>query len=240
MIVFLAGEASLRSPWCHTELAVGVARGKHIVQVSQQKTDVHRVLADRQAMTPEPDLDRLVEALIANLSAVGFAPGDEFSWDVDQSPYPGLDRLDRDHAAVLFGRDTEVGACLQRLASPRPLPLLVSGPSGSGKSSMVQAGVLPRLERQQGTRVLQVVYPGDSPLQRVALAFAADQGEADAAKLIADPKGLAFAVDRAVAGGASRVVLFIDQAEDLIARADRAQVTDLMGASKRWTRIASP
>ncbi len=228
VIVFLASEASLRSPWCHTELAVGVARGKHIVQVSQQKTDVHRVLADRQAMAPEPDIDGLVEALIANLSAVGFGPGDEFSWDVDRSPYPGLGRLDQDHAAVLFGRDAEVGACLQRLAIPRPLPLLVSGPSGSGKSSMVRAGVLPRLARQEGTRVLRVVEPGDSPLQRVALAFATDQGEADAAALIADPKGFSFAVDKAVAGGASRVVLFLDQAEDLIARADRAQVTDLM------------
>ena len=228
VIVFLASEASLASPWCHTELAVGVARGKHIVQVSQQKVPVHRVLADRQAMAPEPDLDRLVDALIANLSAVGFGPGDEFSWDVDRSPYPGLGRLDRDHAAVLFGRDAEVGACLQRLSGPRPLPLLVSGPSGSGKSSMVRAGVLPRLERQQGTRVLPVVEPGDSPLQRVALAFAMDQGEADAAKMIADPKGLAFAVDRAVAGGATRVVLFLDQAEDLIARADRAQMSDLM------------
>ena len=228
VVVFLASEASLASPWCHTELAVGVARGKHIVQVAQQKVPVHRVLADRQAMAPEPDLDRLVDALIANLSAVGFGPGDEFSWDVDRSPYPGLGRLDRDHAAVLFGRDAEVGACLQRLSGPRPLPLLVSGPSGSGKSSMVRAGVLPRLERQQGTRVLPVVEPGDSPLQRVALAFAMDQGEADAAKMIADPKGLAFAVDRAVAGGATRVVLFLDQAEDLIARADKAQMSDLM------------
>ena len=228
VVVFLASEASLASPWCHTELAVGVARGKHIVQISQQKVPVHRVLADRQAMAPEPDLDRLVGALIANLSAVGFGPGDEFSWDVDRSPYPGLARLDRDHAAVLFGRDAEVGACLQRLSGPRPLPLLVSGPSGSGKSSMVRAGVLPRLERQQGTRVLPVVEPGDSPLQRVGLAFASDQAEADVAKLIADPKALAFAVDRAVAGGATRVVLFLDQAEELIARADRAQVRDLM------------
>jgi conflict system STAND superfamily ATPase/TIR domain-containing protein/WD40 domain-containing protein len=228
VIVFIATEASLASPWCHTELAVGVARGKHIVQVSQEKVPVHRVLADRQAMAPEPDLDRLVDALIDNLSAVGFGPADQFSWDADRSPYPGLGRLERDHAAVLFGRDAEVGACIQRMNGPRPLPLLVSGPSGSGKSSMVRAGVLPRLERVEGTRILPDVEPGDSPLQRVGLAFATNQGEADAASLIADPKGLAFAVDRAVAAGATRVVLFIDQAEDLLTRADKAQVTDLM------------
>ena len=228
VIVFLASEASLASPWCHTELAVGVARGKHIVQVSQHKVPVHRVLADRQAMPPEPDIESLVDALIANLSAVGFGPGDEFSWDVDRSPYPGLGRLDRDHAAVLFGRDAEIGACLQRLAGPRPLPLLVSGPSGSGKSSMVRAGVLPRLERQQGTRSCRSSSPATARCSASRWRSRRTRARLTTARLIADPKGLAFAVDRAVAGGASRVVLFLDQAEDLIARADRAQVSDLM------------
>jgi hypothetical protein len=231
IVVFLASAASLASPWCHTELAVGVARGKHMVQVSLHKEPVHPVLADRQALPPEPDLDQLVDALVAALSQVGFGPGDTFTWDPHRSPYPGLGRLDADHAAVLFGRDAEIGACIGRLSGPRPLPLLVSGPSGSGKSSLIRAGVLPRIARVQGTRVLPVVEPGNSPLQRVALAFAAggDGGDRpDTAALIADRNGFAFAVDRLVASGTGRVVLFLDQAEDLTTRADAAQVEDLV------------
>ena len=50
----------------------------------------------------------------------------------------------------------------------------------------------------------------------------------DTAALIADRNGFAFAVDRLVASGTGRVVLFLDQAEDLTTRADAAQVEDLV------------
>ena len=204
VIVFLASEASLASPWCHTELAVGVARGKHIVQVSQQKVPVHRVLADRQAMTPEPDFDRLVEALIANLSAVGFGPGDEFSWDIDRSPYPGLGRLDRDHAAVLFGRDAEVGACLQRLAGSTTAAAPRVRPVGEWQ---VVDGARRRPARDSSARMERASCRSSSPATARCSALRSHSRRTRAkrtpATLIADPKGLAFAVDRAVAGGAS-------------------------------------
>jgi len=227
IVVFLASTASLKSPWCHTELAVAVARGKHVVQVAQTKVPTHPLLTDRQTIPPEADLERLIDKLVAALSRVGFPPGDPFTWDPNRSPYPGLRRLDTDHAAVFFGRDPERALCLERLAGPRPAPLLVSGPSGSGKSSLIRAGVLPRLALQEGTLVLPVVEPGNSPLERVALAFAnADKEHARPA--IDDPGSFGSAVDRLLAGGATRVVLFLDQAEDLVTRAPKAEVSDLV------------
>ncbi|GAA5028059.1 hypothetical protein GCM10025738_05810 [Microbacterium fluvii] len=73
-----------------------------------------------------------------------------------QCPYPGLAAFGLDDAEVFFGRETDVEALVDRL---RPGALVaVVGPSGSGKSSLVLAGVLPRLVA--GGRVARIVRPG--------------------------------------------------------------------------------
>ncbi len=241
IVVFLGSDASLASPWCHTELAVAVSQRKFIAQVSLTDVPTHRLLGDRQRIPPDSDLEVLVDRLVVALTRAGLAPGDPFTWDPDRSPYPGLLRLDEDHAAVLFGRDQEVATCVQRLSGPGRPPLLVTGPSGSGKSSLVRAGVIPRIRLQAGTVVLPVVEPGNAPVQRVALALSeaiaaapasGTDGLATADRLTTEPKGFAFAVDRLLARGGGRVVLFLDQAEDLVERAAPSDVAGLLDRLK--------
>ena len=65
-------------------------------------------------------------------------------------PYRGLATYGVDDADEFFGRDADVAAALSRLARSRFLA--VSGASGSGKSSLVRAGVVPALQRR-GDRV---------------------------------------------------------------------------------------
>lgn len=69
------------------------------------------------------------------------------------SPFRGLAPFDMDHASVFFGRSRDVERARARLlaniAKDRPF-LLVTGPSGSGKSSLIRAGVLPRLTHSGG------------------------------------------------------------------------------------------
>src|SRR5262249_61494971 len=60
------------------------------------------------------------------------------------SPYPGLLAFGRDQAGLFYGRDTERA---ELLALVRATPIvMVIGDSGSGKSSLVMAGLLPQLE----------------------------------------------------------------------------------------------
>jgi WD40 repeat protein len=64
------------------------------------------------------------------------------------SPYRGLDPYDVQHAAIFFGRKLEIERARARLiagslSGPRFLAIL--GPSGSGKSSLARAGLIPRL-----------------------------------------------------------------------------------------------
>ncbi len=65
-----------------------------------------------------------------------------------RNPYRGLEQFEYQHHAIFFGRDREVREALQQLlrreAAGAP-GLLVEGASGSGKSSFLQAGLLPVL-----------------------------------------------------------------------------------------------
>ena len=69
-----------------------------------------------------------------------------FSGEID-SPYRGLLPFGEDDAPFFFGRETAAADILERLSRIRDAPaiLIVSGSSGAGKSSVLRAGVLPRI-----------------------------------------------------------------------------------------------
>jgi hypothetical protein len=63
-------------------------------------------------------------------------------------PFRGLESFGFAHASIFFGRDTEIAEIVALLS--RRSAILVHGPSGSGKSSLVLAGVVPALLRRAG------------------------------------------------------------------------------------------
>ena len=91
-------------------------------------------------------------------------------------PYPGLRPfLDAD-SAIFFGRRAHWQAILERLARTRFVPVL--GPSGSGKSSLIRAGVIPALKAGRfyaaGTSWrVAVMRPENSPIWNLAKALSA-------------------------------------------------------------------
>jgi WD40 repeat protein/transcriptional regulator with XRE-family HTH domain len=70
------------------------------------------------------------------------------------TPYRGLARFETEDARWFFGREDVTELLVSLAAESSPLPLVLVGPSGSGKSSLLRAGVLPRLSE------LAVVAPG--------------------------------------------------------------------------------
>ena len=68
------------------------------------------------------------------------------TWDTSKSPFPGLRSFTPDDAPVFYGRDREIDQLIQIVGDPNNRFTAVVGASGSGKSSLVSAGLLPALE----------------------------------------------------------------------------------------------
>ena len=86
------------------------------------------------------------------------------------APYAGLRPFEQHEAEIFFGRESHVDRLLEILQRTRFLAVI--GPSGSGKSSLVRAGMLPALAAGWlGTgsdwRIV-TMRPGDHPLRRLA------------------------------------------------------------------------
>jgi formylglycine-generating enzyme required for sulfatase activity len=143
------------------------------------------------------------------------------------NPYRGLLAYEAEHRALLFGRDAEVAALVDRLRA-EPF-VLVAGDSGFGKSSLCRAGVLPRVAdgnlRRPGAPprfAVVTLLPGRRPLSALAATLGplVGRGERELAE--------ALRVDAAALGRTLRqrrdgVLVFIDQMEELFTIADREE-----------------
>lgn len=96
-----------------------------------------------------------------------------FPWppadDPKRSPYPGLAALEEKDAAVYFGRDAQIQRGLDALRGMRAAGIeslfVILGPSGTGKSSFLRAGLLPRLKRDDRHFLsLGIIRPQRHPL----------------------------------------------------------------------------
>jgi serine/threonine protein kinase len=170
----------------------------------------------------------------------------------DESPYPGLSAFQEDDADRFFGRAREISRMVARL---RDQPLVgIAGPSGIGKSSFVRAGVMPALKAPGEAWETYIVRPGRQPIAALASVLAplitgstADgtrATNADAfrehedlvARLATTPGTLGTLLRERAARKNTRIVLFVDQFEELytlVASADerRAFTACLAGAA---------
>jgi WD40 repeat protein len=90
-----------------------------------------------------------------------------------RSPYPGIRPFRREESRIFFGRDEQVESLLARLQRCRFLAVV--GSSGSGKSSLIRAGLIPKLEAGElgatgSNWHIADLHPGTSPLLNLARA----------------------------------------------------------------------
>ena len=127
------------------------------------------------------------------------------------NPYKGLRAFDEDDASDFHGREALIRTIVERLAQPGPRFLAVVGPSGSGKSSVVKAGVVPAVrDNALGTRhLIAVMVPGQDPQAEFAAALERATGTRPTGTV-----GMVDGVDAALPAG-SELLLVVDQFEEL-------------------------
>lgn len=140
------------------------------------------------------------------------------------NPYKGLRAFQEYDCADFFGREILIGQLLARQAAPGISGRFsaVVGPSGSGKSSVVKAGLLPALRSGAlpGSDQWFIVEmtPGLQPLHELEMALLSITNNASinyAELLKKDRMGLSESVKLAVPGDGGEILLFIDQFEEL-------------------------
>src|SRR5215470_10374524 len=91
-----------------------------------------------------------------------------------ENPYPGLRPFEKEEQHLFFGRDLQIAELVHRLERDRLVAVV--GVSGSGKSSLVRAGLIPALERgsigEAAARWHMVVtHPASAPFASLAAAL---------------------------------------------------------------------
>lgn len=145
------------------------------------------------------------------------------------NPYVGLASFDQAHAEVFFGRDHACRDVLNRLDAAVLDGLafvLVHGRSGAGKSSLIEAAVVPSLLRRPSDVPRQVVRPhfsGADPLVDLWHEIRKLPGAATAPDAVRDdPAGLLAALGSAAPE--PQTVLVLDQFERALISGDAAQI----------------
>ncbi len=225
-VIILATENWARSRWCFAEEQQALALGKVIFPVvtvpdelAKLGPDLRRVQA---VIWAEPGKTNILSRLKA--IAVELARG--YRWDGSRPPWVGILSLEADDAAIFFGRDQEVIDVVQKLDAKRvlggpPLTFIV-GASGSGKSSLMKAGVLPYLSRSPTDWItLRPFKPGADPVVSLlkSLTSALESDLASAVTMLdSDPKLNVIAMAEKLCRGHSddvTILIAIDQFEEL-------------------------
>jgi DNA-binding SARP family transcriptional activator/WD40 repeat protein/energy-coupling factor transporter ATP-binding protein EcfA2 len=145
-----------------------------------------------------------------------------------RNPYKGLRAFVEKDAVDFHGRTALVDDLLERVESHRLVTVV--GPSGSGKSSLVRAGLIPALRegRILGSSdwLITDMFPGSYPFEELegALSRVAVRAPTGMRDELAQPDGLLRVSKQILPGDDSTLLIVIDQFEELFS-AVRSEVT---------------
>lgn len=184
--------------------------------------EFRNLLIDEMGVEPSTDLSQLDEQiLLQDPVLVPGRPPRPASEVPSRNPYKGLGAFDEIDAGDFFGREKLVAEMVDALAGGSRLLGLV-GPSGSGKSSAVRAGLIPALRegRFPGSDrwILSTMTPGRHPfeqLEAALLRISRTPMPTILEQLTENESGLLLVALRIVAADKGDLLIFVDQFEEL-------------------------
>jgi basic membrane lipoprotein Med (substrate-binding protein (PBP1-ABC) superfamily)/DNA-binding SARP family transcriptional activator len=182
-----------------------------------------RTIGEELGIEPSPELSRLEEQVLLHdprLAPVS-TDGALLATTETTNPFKGLQAFSEADVATFFGRDRLITDIVRRLSGNRNLLALI-GASGSGKSSVLRAGLIPAIRKgavgdHESWLIAQMV-PGARPfteLEAALLRSTLDSPDSLAELLDHPEDGLQRAALRLLREGSGRLLLVIDQFEEL-------------------------
>ncbi len=248
IVVICLSPDAVVSEWVQREANLAREQGKFIIPVMVadamillQETETMRWLLDVHFINFE---DRYEEAFPELLRAL---PGKRRVGaydDVDvaniPNPFKGLEAFQQTDAPFFFGRETLIRKALHRLRQDRPMRFLaVVGASGSGKSSLVRAGVLPALRggALPGSDLWRMLIftPGGLPVDALAQRLSPlieNRESTDINRLLHQSVENLHRLTEQVLEDApanARVLLVVDQFEEVFTRASETEAEVFLG-----------
>jgi WD40 repeat protein/DNA-binding SARP family transcriptional activator len=196
------------------------------------------------SVEPSPETESLYQEILrgdtlarVNLNAPRVFIGASALYDEPpahgEPPFKGLDFFDENDASLFYGREQVVEKLAQRVRAQNFLAVVV-GASGSGKSSIVRAGLVPVLKNarlETGDWQIFVMTPTAHPLEALAVALTRDSESITATAtllddLARDPRALQLFIRRQMTGDGAQTsahpssliphhLLVVDQFEEL-------------------------
>src|SRR3977135_4154286 len=139
---------------------------------------------------------------------------------ITTSPYRGLDRFEDRDKDLFFGRDQLIKSLLAQLSASNVL--LVLGASGSGKSSVVRAGLLPQLSQLIGARFRYFTFvPDVNPFESLRSAVqGAGFSQAQTRELVHAKQETPAKLIHALQRSGDQWLFFVDQFEEIFTVGD--------------------
>ncbi|MGB6198906.1 MAG: TIR domain-containing protein [Candidatus Acidiferrales bacterium] len=244
-VIIILTKNWIDSKWCFAEFTQARALGKAIFPLIEAPTGETLVSPDIQHLDLLKDREGGLARLAAGLTEITLNARGGFQWDRARPPYPGLLAFDEADAAIYFGRDDDIRRLIERLNARRAQGgaklVAVLGASGAGKSSLLRAGVLPRLKRDKRNWItLPPFRPQLHPLEELAQSIVMALGPGanwrqwrdtfateDPARALSD---LARDLRAAHGSNEAQILITVDQSEELFGAADKIEAEHFLHA----------
>ncbi len=182
------------------------------VEPSEQTLGLYEQLAkDESRMLGMKDEEKLMRLGVA-LSFI--LPPASFD---NEPPYKGLHYFDENDANLFFGRERLVATLVEDLAEHHWLTVV--GASGSGKTSLARAGLIPALKAASRDWIIHILTPTAHPLEALAIQLTRGTESTTATTMLIDDlardaRALRIHCSKSI-DASSRLLLVIDQFEEL-------------------------
>lgn len=176
------------------------------------------ILKDMNTLTPEKHRDSDFSEIYTGIKQRMAGASGQIKPESGESPYMGLRYFDTSDAELFYGREVLTRELTERVSKESFLAIV--GASGSGKSSVARAGLIPSWKKENERSTVHVITPTEHPLESLAERLTSESESVTAASTLMedlqkDTRSLRLYAKKMLSNsGKANLLLVVDQFEE--------------------------